>query len=118
MLVATPAPTPIVVRVEFAAADDRRKATAIEHKTETNVSAPESAISPLPPPSIDPPKPSKSKLEDYKLEGIVWNAKNPAAMINDRIVEEGKKLGSLLVKKIEKTFVVVELDGREYELHQ
>lgn len=83
-----------------------------------------------PPPVMDPaaeePIPSRyaappieeeeDSIDDYRLEGIFWDEANPGAIINDKIVEPGKRVGALRVVEIHKDYVTVEFEGRSYDL--
>lgn len=64
------------------------------------------------------PQSPRSALANYRLEGLFWSSRKPAAIINDKIVDEGDHVGLLLIKSIQKTHVVVELDGVEMILRQ
>lgn len=59
---------------------------------------------------------SRESSEDYRLEGIFWTEGNPAAIIDDEIVEPGQRVGRLRVLEIHKDHVVVQLDGRTFEM--
>jgi len=43
---------------------------------------------------------NKGEVLNLKLTGIVWDEKNPQALINSRVVEEGDTIGQLIVIKI------------------
>jgi hypothetical protein len=60
--------------------------------------------------------PRAASIDDYVLEGVFWTEDSPAAIINDEIVEVGGRVGSLRVIGIERTHVVVELNGRTHDL--
>lgn len=59
---------------------------------------------------------SRESSDDYRLEGIFWTEGNPAAIIDDEIVEPGQRVGRLRVLEIHKDHVVVQLDGRTFEM--
>ena len=47
------------------------------------------------------------RLSPMTLSGIVWDGKNPKAVINDRIVGVGEVIGGRKVMKIEETRVIL-----------
>ena len=52
----------------------------------------------------------------FTLDHIFWSATDPAAVINDKIVEIGDSVDGPIVRKIERTYTMVEIDGVEYRL--
>ncbi len=95
--------------------------------TPTYTPAPTPSISPAPTPSTvvkkTPPgrkvsqRPLYERPEDFgiKLGGVMWDEKNPVALINDKITEVGQGVDDMLVKKITKTYVEIEKDGVSYK---
>lgn len=116
----TPVATPIVVRVEIGAIESAKSAAEQTHTpTEpagNKLLADESQIEIAPTPA--PIKTARELLAEYKLDGIFYSAKDPACVINDKILEPGERVDGLTVKRIEKTYVVVEIKGAEYDLVQ
>lgn len=53
---------------------------------------------------------------DLRLAGVVWDEKNPQALINDRIVKEGDSIGNYKIMKIEKNRVIVTDGAKDTEL--
>ncbi len=97
---------------------EKAKPTPAEEKptpVETKAEAAESS-EPSPPPKPAHKSSSSEIRESYKLEGIFWSEKDPMAIINGEIVQEGKRLEGVLVKKINKSSVTLEADGEEFEL--
>lgn len=56
------------------------------------------------------------RLGPMTLNGIVWDEKNPKAVINDRIVGVGEVIGGRKVVKIEQTRVVLNDGANQMEL--
>lgn len=52
----------------------------------------------------------------FRLTGIIWDEKNPQALINDTIVSEGDILGSCTVIKIDKNKVILNDGSKDFEL--
>ena len=54
------------------------------------------------------------------LEGIMWDAKNPQAIINGNILGIGEKVGSGVIVDIQKTSVIIKNGAieKEYRLGQ
>lgn len=50
------------------------------------------------------------------LKGIMWNEKNPKAMIGDAIVEKGNKIGSDTVIEVKKDRVILNDGTKDFEL--
>jgi len=63
-------------------------------------------IEAAPAPSSVPSPPS-----DIILNGIMYSAKNPVAVINDELITEGEKIGGVKVIEIRRDSVDVEKDG-------
>ena len=59
-----------------------------------------------------------SVLASLKLDGIVFDKRDPVAMINGRMVRPGALMGSARVVKILADSVIVRIDGAEYSLGQ
>jgi hypothetical protein len=116
-----PVATPIVVRVEIAPvqpenSSSRGRSAVVLSNDDIQIGskaerAPNDAEEPA------PPKPARAVLADYKLDGIFYS-NDPACVINDKILEPGQRVNGLTVKKIEKTYVVVEINGQEFDLRQ
>lgn len=62
-------------------------------------------------PFIEPNTDTGNKLAKLTLNGIVWDAQNPSAMINDGIVAVGDSIGGWTVVSIQPTYVTVN-DGK------
>ncbi len=56
------------------------------------------------------------EAELHKLSGIIWDEKNPIAIINNEIVSVGDRIGEALVTRIERTRVMIKLKDAEDEL--
>ena len=50
------------------------------------------------------------------LNGIVWDENFPLAMINDQVLGVGEKIDNRQIKKITRTEVTLEEQGREFIL--
>ena len=62
-----------------------------------------------------------AELPKITINGIMWNAQNPLAMLglpdgSSTVVKAGQTIGDITVKKIEKTRVVVMVGKREVVL--
>lgn len=55
-------------------------------------------------------------LSGIRLEGIVWDSKNPMAMVNDSIVAIGDEIAGAKVVDITKNEVIIEIDGQRVSL--
>lgn len=55
-------------------------------------------------------------LSDLKLEGIMWDEKNPCAIINGEVVKKDDKLGKNTVVQIEKDGVIISDGTKRYIL--
>lgn len=143
---ASGATRPVVVRVQIDGGNDGRvefegpsapalvPATPVPTSELPEMPAYFEPLQPLelpPPPVMDPEEEEETidsryaappvevdedSIDDYRLEGIFWDEENPGAIINDTIVERGKRMGSLRVIEIHKTYVTVEFEGRTYDL--
>lgn len=51
------------------------------------------------------------KAQELRLEGVVWDARNPLAIVDGKTVAEGDKIGDKTVEKIEEDSVIL-FDGR------
>ncbi len=60
--------------------------------------------------------PSSIKSEQIRLEGIVWDAKSPKAVIGGQIYEVGSKIGNKVITRITKDRVYVSDGSREYPI--
>lgn len=58
----------------------------------------------------------KKEIVDLKLTGILWDEKNPKAVINGRIVGIGKRIGGNIVVDIKQDKVVVNNGIQNFEL--
>lgn len=58
-------------------------------------------------------KPAAFALEGLILQGILWNAQKPLAIINEEMIREGDFVKGAHVKKIEKDHVILEAEGNE-----
>lgn len=52
----------------------------------------------------------------YRLQGIIWDAQNPMAMVNGRSVRPGDKVGDAKIMQINRSSVVLEVDGERITL--
>ena len=55
-------------------------------------------------------------LSQMKLQGIVWHTDKPRAIINNKMVKVGSKIGEMKVVGIDKEGVRVQQEGREFVL--
>ena len=55
-------------------------------------------------------------LEGLVLNGIMWDSKNPLAIINSEVVKVGDELHGMKVAEITEKSVVLEYEGKEYTL--
>jgi hypothetical protein len=62
------------------------------------------------------PSSAAGGIEGFVLNGIVWDAQNPYAIINDNIVKIGDKIGDMVVVGINEKSVVLEESGKIYTL--
>jgi len=51
-----------------------------------------------------------------KLEGILWNPKNPLVVLNGEILKEGDKILGAIVKTINKDKVLLEYNNQTFSL--
>ena len=60
----------------------------------------------------------KEKLENKGIvvSSIVWDANNPAILIGDSILEVGQTVKGVIIRAIEKDYVVFEVDGELVEI--
>ncbi|MGB4521486.1 MAG: hypothetical protein WBI28_06110 [Candidatus Omnitrophota bacterium] len=58
----------------------------------------------------------KEEVVDLRLSGIIWDAQNPQALINDSVVGEGGSIGQFKVIKIFKDKVHLGMGNRTFEL--
>lgn len=79
---------------------------------------------PTPTPNLSPkavtPAPPRSEFqrpEDYglKFDGVMWDDKNPAALINGQIVGIGQTIDEWVVRKISKEYIEIEKDSVKYK---
>jgi hypothetical protein len=77
--------------------------------------APQSVTSALPPPVIHPNPPTAAVMDPLpKLQGIIFSATHPLAIVNGKTVSVGDQVGDFLVKQILKTSVVFQYpDGSQ-----
>lgn len=61
-------------------------------------------------------KPVYYRKGEYVLNGIMADSEKPMALINNKMVVEGKVVGSLRVLRIKEEEVFVEIDGKQYIL--
>ncbi len=117
----TPALTPIPTQAQAAP-------PAIVHvhlpsmQTPQATPAPTATPSPTPIPTATPEIPVadlKAKIRSLKLQGILWDEKEPMALINGKTVSPGTTLADdeLKVLRIEKDKVVLEGGGQTFELY-
>lgn len=71
--------------------------------------------------SIEPVEKNLSPMEKLNNKGIsvssiVWDPRNPAILINDDILEVGDSIKGVVIRAIEKEFVVFEIDGELVEV--
>lgn len=52
----------------------------------------------------------------YKLNGLIWGASKPQAIINNEIYGTGDKLGGAEITKIDKNGVTLIFDNKEYTI--
>jgi len=57
-----------------------------------------------------------TKLGDLIVNGIVWDEKNPYAIIDRDVVKVGDKLGNMTVIEITENSVILEENGERYTL--
>ena len=50
------------------------------------------------------------------VSSIMWDAKKPAILINDEILEEGDTVQGVIIRNIEQDYVVFEIDGELVEV--
>lgn len=70
---------------------------------------------------ITPVEKNLSPMEKLNNKGItvssiVWDPRNPAILINDDILEVGDSIKGVVIRAIEKEFVVFEIDGELIEV--
>lgn len=60
----------------------------------------------------------KEKLAQRNIvvSSIVWDPRRPAILINDEILEEGSTIQGVIIRTIEKEYVVFEIDGELVEM--
>lgn len=58
----------------------------------------------------------KEEIIDLRLSGIIWDAQNPRALINDSVVGEGGSIGQFKVIKIFKDKVQLGIGNRTFEI--
>ncbi len=57
-----------------------------------------------------------SGVEELILNGIVWDADNPYAIINNDVVKVGDKFGGITVVEITEKNVILEFEGEKHTL--
>jgi len=80
---------------------------------------PEPAVEPAPVVISEPAQLRARAMEilgNYKLEGVFFSKTDPAAIINDRILDPGDTIGDLKVIEIRRHSVIVEIAGEQLEL--
>jgi len=117
-LTPTPAPTPTVLLTP----------TPLPAPTLSPQPALTPANSPTPQPEsktaeqkpIETPSPEIEKIgaSELKLtfEGIMYDTNQPMVVINDKILGLDEKIEGYKIIKIEKTFIVIEKDGKQYQI--
>lgn len=79
---------------------------------------------PTPTPNVTPkattPSPPRSEFqrpEDYgiKLDGVMWDDKNPAALINGQIIGVGQTVDEWILRKITKEYIEIEKENVKYK---
>jgi len=58
-----------------------------------------------------PPPPAPVEFPRLKLQGIIWNTKDPVAIIDGKSYGVGDSVGGVKVKAVERDRVLVELAG-------
>ena len=97
----TPPPTEVTLSPEVIALKADRLKLKAEEKAK-----PRQPIETAPAPSSTP-----SPSSDVILNGIMYSAKNPVAVINDELITEGEKIGDVKVIEIRRDSVDVEKAG-------
>lgn len=69
---------------------------------------------------VGPKDLSLSPIEKLKAKGvhvssIIWSENNPSILINDDILEVGQSFKGIVIRAIERDFVVFEVDGEVVE---
>lgn len=59
---------------------------------------------------------AQGQAVDLKLSGILWDEKNPQAIINEKVVKQGDLVGNCLVIKINNDCVILSDGEKELEL--
>ena len=82
----------------------------------TSPSTPTPAVSPKAT-TPAPPRSEFQKPEDYglKFDGVMWDDKNPAALINSQIVGVGQTIDEWIVRKITKEYIEIEKESVKYK---
>ena len=83
------------------------------------VPVPPSTANALPPPAtnMNPPQAETAMEQPPKVQGIIFNATRPLAIVNGRTVNVGDRVGDLQVKQILKNSIVFQLpDGSQKTL--
>lgn len=57
-----------------------------------------------------------ARIEKLKLEGIVWSATNPLAVINGEILKPGDEIEEAIVERIEKDRVFLSYNNKTFSL--
>jgi Na+-translocating ferredoxin:NAD+ oxidoreductase RnfC subunit len=63
------------------------------------------------------------KVPSVTVNGIMWNPQNPLAMLGmpdgtSAVAKVGQVIGEITIKKIEKTFVVILFEKKEYRIER
>jgi len=56
-------------------------------------------------------------IEGIALEGIVWDEKEPVAIINSTLVTRGQSIGSFILQRIESDKIVLRRGDEEHIIH-
>ena len=59
---------------------------------------------------------AEKHISDIRVQGIVWNTNEPRAIINNKMVKIGSKIGTAEVTGIDKEGVRIQESGQEFIL--
>ena len=59
---------------------------------------------------------TKVSGQSLKVKGVVWDEKNPYAIVDGKIVKQGDKIGTVEIIEIRKKSVVIKEDSQMYEI--
>ena len=63
--------------------------------------------------TVPPAGQEEIQVASFTVQGLVWNADHPQAIVNDTIVEKGSRIGQAKILSIEKNGVKILSQGRE-----